>query len=130
MDISKILSDIRGKVLDAEHFDSLMHAYDLQNENIKQLQNNNKALRESNERLQEEVNRLKIENESMRKSVPSKDVVLKDGIYYTQSGDGPFCTGCYDVKRQLVRLTRVPRSLETFGKFKCPSCKEFYASTI
>jgi hypothetical protein len=130
MDISKILSDIKGKALDAAHFDLLKHAYDLQNENIEQLKSNNQALKESNEFLEEKVKRLEKENESLRKCVPGKEVVLKDGSYYSQAGDGPFCTGCYDVKGQLVRLTKVPRPFETFGKFKCPSCHQYYGSSL
>ena len=76
MDISKILSDIKGKVLDAANFDLLMHAYDLQNENIKQLKNNNQALKENNDLLKEKVENLEEENQSLRKSVLVRHHVL------------------------------------------------------
>ena len=128
MDISRILNDIKGKALDAAHFDLLKHAYDLQNENIEQLKSNNQALRESNDLLAEKVKRLEKENESLRRSVRPNDLALKDGLYYNHSGDGPFCTGCHDTKGQLVRLKTVSRPFETFGKFKCPSCSEYFGS--
>ncbi len=37
MEITAILNEIKGKVLDATHFELLKHAYDLQNQNIHQL---------------------------------------------------------------------------------------------
>jgi predicted RNase H-like nuclease (RuvC/YqgF family) len=69
MDIVKLLSSIKGKVLDATHFDLLKHAYELQNHNIEQLKNNNEALRESNGLLQDKVARLEQHNESLRTSL-------------------------------------------------------------
>lgn len=62
MDITKILNDIKGKVLDAAHFDMLKRAYDLQQENIAQLKENNELLREANQRLKGENETLKTTN--------------------------------------------------------------------
>ena len=53
MDILKILDGVKGKVLDAAHFELLKHAYELQEHNISQLKTNNAALKESNELLKE-----------------------------------------------------------------------------
>jgi len=69
MDVISILSGVKNKVLDAKNYDLLKHAYDLQNQNIEQLKNNNEALKESNKLLQERVNQLKDENDSLIKSV-------------------------------------------------------------
>lgn len=53
MDITSILQGIKGKVLDAAHFDLLKHAYELQEQNINQLKSNNEAIKESNLLIQE-----------------------------------------------------------------------------
>ena len=58
MNVSEILKGLKGKVLDATHFDLLRHAYVLQEENIKQLKTNNEALKESNSLLLERVKKL------------------------------------------------------------------------
>ena len=41
MDVIAILQTLKGKVLDATHFDMLKHAYELQDQNLKQLKTNN-----------------------------------------------------------------------------------------
>ncbi|MCE2030179.1 hypothetical protein [Sessilibacter corallicola] len=65
MDIVKILQSLKGKVLDASHFELLEHAYKLQEENIKQLKTNNEALKENNSLIADELNRLRAERESL-----------------------------------------------------------------
>ncbi|MGH8427648.1 MAG: hypothetical protein ACRES7_06670 [Gammaproteobacteria bacterium] len=57
MDIIPILQGIKGKVLDAAHFEMLKHAYELQEENIRQLKNNNEALKESNILIREKLDK-------------------------------------------------------------------------
>ena len=52
-DVLKILSDIKGKALDAVNFELLKRTYELQNKNIEQLKNNNEALKESINLLKE-----------------------------------------------------------------------------
>ena len=52
----------------------------------------------------------------------SSDLIFKTFAYYTESDDGPFCSGCYDTKKQKIRLTPVRGDFASFGKFKCPSC--------
>ncbi len=73
MNVVSILSGIKGKVLDAAHFDLLRSAYDLQAENTKQLKSNNDALSDSNgllkeriDKLETEIGRLKAENADLR----------------------------------------------------------------
>ena len=60
----------------------------------------------------------------------SNDFVLKNSMYYKENGDRPFCTGCYDTKRQPVRLIKQKSPFNTFGEYKCPACDEFYNSKI
>jgi len=50
------------------------------------------------------------------------------GLYYKPSGDGPFCTGCFDTKRQVVRLSRQKPPFDNLGEYECPACKQFYNS--
>ena len=76
MDILGILTGLKGKVLDAAHFDLLRSAYDLQNQNLEQLKSNNAAITENNEllrercdRLETEIGRLKAENTDLRASL-------------------------------------------------------------
>ncbi|MBU8920744.1 MAG: hypothetical protein KOO63_02680 [Bacteroidales bacterium] len=69
MDIGKILGDIKGKVLDSQHFDLLRHAYDLQEQNLEQFRQNNAALRESRDLLKEKNERLEVENSQLAKKV-------------------------------------------------------------
>ena len=58
MDVLKILSGLKGKVLDAAHFELLQSAYELQKQNIDQLKENNSAIKESNELLKEKNEQL------------------------------------------------------------------------
>jgi len=69
MDIIKTLTQIKGKVLDAAHFEILRNAYDLQNQNIDQLKTNNTAFRESNSLLKENNSRLEKETRSLKETV-------------------------------------------------------------
>jgi hypothetical protein len=47
-----------------------------------------------------------------------------DGGYHFEGEDGHFCTGCYDSKGQKIRLSRMARDFEVFGKWECPVCKK------
>jgi predicted RNase H-like nuclease (RuvC/YqgF family) len=69
VDIPAILSSIKGKVLDAGHFDLLKHAYDLQNDNIEQLTRNNGLLKEEVARHKQEIKSLKAEAATLKSKV-------------------------------------------------------------
>lgn len=81
MDIIKLLQGLKGKVLDAAHFELLEHAYKLQEENIKQLRTNNDALRESNALISEELTRLRAERESMNGELIHVKTPVKNDNY-------------------------------------------------
>ena len=90
MDVVNILNGIKGKVLDAAHFDLLRSAYDLQNENIEQLKSNNEAIRDSNgllkeriDKLEMEIARLKAENADLRARVADTSA---DTLEYEPTG--------------------------------------------
>ncbi len=59
-------------------------------------------------------------------STPKINVVLKDGLYYTDNNDGPFCTACFDGKEKLVRVTELHGHFKLMGKYKCPICDTKY----
>jgi len=69
VDIIGLLNGIKGKVLDAAHFDILQSAYELQNRNIEQLKENNSALMESNGLLKEKSKRIATENDDLKSKV-------------------------------------------------------------
>lgn len=69
------------------------------------------------EELEEEIEELKN---------PAVRIVLIDGLYYKDDNDGPFCTGCYDTKQQLVRLKQLPETYRVLGNYQCPSCETQY----
>ena len=78
MDIGKLLSDLKGKVLDASHFDLLKHAYDLQEQNITQLKSNNAALKESNELFKEKSQRDAEETKNLKREVTRLSELASD----------------------------------------------------
>ena len=65
---------------------------------------------------------LEKENEKLKTSLTVKDTLtIKNGVYFTETGDsqdGPFCTRCWDVERNLVRLNVFEN-----GCAMCPECK-------
>jgi chromosome segregation ATPase len=77
MDITKILGDIKGKVLDAANFDLLKHAYELQENNIEQLKSNNEALKESNEQYIEKLYILEQEIKKLQKLITDYELRLE-----------------------------------------------------
>ncbi len=80
MDILSILSGLKGKVLDAAHFELLQSAYELQSQNISQLKENNAAIKESNVLLTDKIKQLTNENkelqdklENLKSRIPQAD---------------------------------------------------------
>lgn len=56
----------------------------------------------------------------------SNEVVVRQGVYWTTDGDGPFCTACYDTTQRRIRLTELTGHFTAFGKWKCNVCKANY----
>jgi hypothetical protein len=51
-----------------------------------------------------------------------------DGGYQFAEEDGLFCTGCFDSKRQKMRLASSKQHFDdAFGKWNCPVCKQYFA---
>lgn len=69
MDVTSVLQSVKGKVLDAAHFELLKHAYGLQEENITQLKSNNEALKESNLLLQDKIKKLEVQSAELEQKL-------------------------------------------------------------
>jgi hypothetical protein len=80
-------------------------------------------IRESDE-LRGQVSSLQKEIESLKN--PEMQLVFREGSYYTTSNDGPFCTGCYDSERKMIRLSEMPQAMRPLGTYVCPKCKNKY----
>jgi hypothetical protein len=73
-----------------------------------------------NDELKEQVLNLQKEVEDLKN--PDATLAIKDGLYYTSEGDGPFCTCCYDSDQEIIRLSALGES----GLHECPKCKYKY----
>lgn len=68
---------------------------------------------------------LKIENSDLKEkirqleNVESEKMILKDDAYYTEDGDGPFCTKCYEADSKKIRLKK---SFTSLTGLQCPTC--------
>jgi len=72
------------------------------------------ALLEKNKKLEEEIKSIKEkENEKL---------VFKNGAYFDNNNDGPFCPGCYDEKGKKSRITIISNDLRSTGIHKCTVC--------
>ncbi|WP_440904797.1 hypothetical protein ACMZOO_00810 [Catenovulum sp. SX2] len=76
---------------------------------------------EENAQLKSELTKLK----HSRGEIES-DLIFKVFAYYSQSGDGPFCSGCYDTSQSKIRLSEIPKDFADLASHKCPSCGQFF----
>ena len=71
------------------------------------------------------------ENDGLKRQLAKKgeiDLVFRGFAYYSASGDGPFCPGCYDAREKQVRLSKAAPGFDVFGSHSCPVCKECYGN--
>jgi|COG998Drversion2_1049125.scaffolds.fasta_scaffold99459_2 chromosome segregation ATPase len=76
--------------------------------------------------LKAEIARLSEENQSLSSRLQQKTAgkpIFKDGAYSFEGDEGAYCTACYDVRNQRVRLSKLLPPFDEFGKWECPSCK-------
>jgi hypothetical protein len=71
------------------------------------------ALERENAKLKEEIEKLKLGQTQPK-------LLMKDGLYYQESGEGPFCPNCY-----VSHGVQMPLTKGSFGhiKLRCTSCK-------
>ena len=77
-------------------------------------------IRENNS-LRERIDEL--ENAAKQGKDGDLDLVVKDGAYYTQDDDGPFCTACYDNNQKKIRLTDISQQMMHLARYRCNVCK-------
>ena len=76
-------------------------------------------LLDKNRGLQDEI-------ESLKKK-QDEELNFIDGVYFDNNGDGPFCPGCYDGKKQKHRLILVSASQHRkMGVHRCSVCNKFF----
>ncbi len=80
--------------------------------------------------LKMELAALRSENAELKAKLETREAgkpTLVDGVYaFTDDPNGRFCTGCFDIRRQRVRVTEQHPPFDVFGKWSCPSCKATY----
>ena len=71
--------------------------------------------------------RLKFE-EIERANEISGNLSFKNGAYYLQDDENPYCSNCWDLDKKLVHLTKAPGGTR-LGNKKCPACANFFTVT-
>lgn len=83
-----------------------------------------------------EIAQLKTDNEALKTKIQklkertTEKLVLKKGLYYTESDDGPFCTACYDSNQKKIRVAEMPSVMRTLGSHKCPVCNATFGGKL
>lgn len=75
-----------------------------------------RELLQENKNQQEEIVRLKKELRG------EQCFDVKDNVYYTPDGDGPFCPNCYDRRKKLIRLRIVSPDESSTLQHACRLC--------
>ncbi len=75
--------------------------------------------------LMEENNELRNTIKEIKNKEKTK-LIFKSGYYFNFNDEGPYCPGCYDLKKQVIRLTEQPKMMHNFGKYRCPVCKSVF----
>jgi hypothetical protein len=79
--------------------------------------------------LKEENDALKARIKVLEQSAINLDKpIFRDGLYYSQDGDGPFCTVCYDKNKEFIRVISLPSIVVSsgMGKYQCQNCRAIY----
>jgi hypothetical protein len=75
--------------------------------------------------LKGEVARLTDANRELKAKLEQRDSSkpdLNEGAYTFPGEKGHFCTACFDVRKERVRVTRLSPPFDTFGRWECPNC--------
>jgi hypothetical protein len=75
--------------------------------------------------LKGEIARLTEDNRELTEKLKHRELSKPDmdqGAYTFAGEKGHFCTACFDVRRERVRVTRLSPPFDTFGRWECPSC--------
>lgn len=69
-----------------------------------------------NSKLKEKIKELEIQLNQ------TDSLVFKDGAYWTKSGEGPFCSRCWDSEQKKIRVQKDSCHIQ----MKCPHCENKY----
>jgi hypothetical protein len=122
----RLLAQYGDEIKDAQKYGEFMRIVAETNLQLAETQNKLAEQMRQNSDLRDEVTQLKKEIEAL-KDEDSKPV-FRDGLYYL-NGQEPYCTGCYDSQRKLIRVTKLPPNVEILGfyRYQCPICKATYS---
>lgn len=80
--------------------------------------------------LKVELAELRSQNADLKAKLETRSSgrpTLVDSVYaFTDDPDGRFCTGCFDLRGQRIRVAQQHPPFDVFGKWSCPSCKATY----
>ncbi len=108
-----VLKDLLKIAKAINNFELNQKLMELQQE-LMQLQDENRTLKDRVRELQDKCNK-------------SEEARWADDAYWVQKAeglDGPFCTGCFDTNKQLVRLTQMGEVFHDIATHRCPSCHQ------
>jgi len=72
---------------------------------------------------QEQVHSLQQE---LKEKPQARPIYSSEGLYDFEGELGRFCTACWDVRQQKVRVSEVAADFHFAGRWKCPSCNSRY----
>jgi hypothetical protein len=76
--------------------------------------------------LKEAIANLKTENLQLKAKLGEGSGAIpdvSDGAYVFPGDPGHFCTACFDVRKQRVRVSKNRPPFDRFGNWSCPSCE-------
>jgi hypothetical protein len=82
-------------------------------------------------RISREVRNLTEERNTLRNQLQvltstSSSIRLRGDLYFTETGNGPYCTSCFDARNELNQVVPISRYLDVIGKFNCGVCGSYY----
>lgn len=108
--------DLKELFKDAKNFAEGANNLQLKN-HLLEIQNRMYELADENRNL-----RLQLEEEKRNKDIAS-ELEYRENSYFLKD-KGPYCTNCWDVKKNLVRKFETKIGFEMRqGEYKCPNCK-------
>ena len=123
IDSLRLLAQYGDEIKDIQKYGEFMRIIGETNLQLVETQNRLAEQIRQNSDLREEIAQLKKEIKVLKDE--DAKPILKDGFYYAKE-DGPFCTGCYDVNKELVRVAKVPELKRIAGDYRCPRCKTYF----
>jgi regulator of replication initiation timing len=84
-------------------------------ESLLEAKEENSALLEENKALQEKIKKLE--------EGAKEKLTLRDGFYYTEEGEGPFCPACYTSKGEKGLVQPGPDVMRVLFKSQCTVCE-------